>query len=72
VPPDEFVCPITMELMSDPVICVDGHCYERAAIASWLDVHDTSPKTNAVLESKMLIPNRALKAAIETFLGGSS
>ena len=34
--PDDFVCPITQELMVDPHVCADGHSYERDAIAAWL------------------------------------
>ena len=30
--PNEFKCPITCDIMSDPVIAWDGHSYERAAI----------------------------------------
>ena len=32
----ELVCPITRELMVDPVIAADEHTYERAAITTWL------------------------------------
>ncbi|CAN0353385.1 unnamed protein product, partial [Ectocarpus sp. 13 AM-2016] len=41
---DEFSCPITRELMRDPVIAADGHTYDREAIEMWLRNHDTSPK----------------------------
>ena len=34
--PDAFVCPISFELMRDPVMCADGHTYERDAIERWL------------------------------------
>ena len=30
------ICPITHEVMEDPVVCADGHSYERAAITQWL------------------------------------
>jgi hypothetical protein len=30
-----FYCPITNELMRDPVMCADGHSYERIAIEQW-------------------------------------
>jgi hypothetical protein len=30
--PPSFCCPVTDEVMIDPVICSDGHTYERAAI----------------------------------------
>lgn len=28
-------CPITHELMKDPVMATDGHTYEREAIMKW-------------------------------------
>ena len=42
---------------------MDGFTYERQAIERWLRTHDTSPKTNATLDSKLLMPNIALKQA---------
>ena len=51
--------------MRDPVFCGDGHTYERDAISVWLMTKDTSPKTGCVLESKALIPNFALRSAID-------
>ena len=61
----DFRCSITATLIADPVITADGHLYERAAIAEWLRTRDTSPKTGCVLESKALIPNFALRSAID-------
>ena len=34
--PNEFYCPITGELMKDPVTEPEGHTYEREAIMKWL------------------------------------
>jgi len=61
--PHGFQCPITMEVMRDPVQATDGHSYERAAIEEWLQVHlpPTSPVTNLPLESTRLVPNVALR-----------
>jgi len=33
--PPEFYCPITHEVMVDPVVAQDGHTYERQAIEEW-------------------------------------
>ena len=52
-----LVCPITNELMTDPVFTMDGQTYERAAIEAWLRNHDTSPATGKPLPSKKLVPN---------------
>jgi hypothetical protein len=30
-----YFCPISMEMMEDPVVAADGHSYERAEIEKW-------------------------------------
>lgn len=63
--PDEFLCPITRELMKDPVIAADGYSYERQSIESWIrGKNKTSPMTNLPLQTTLLTPNRSLKTAI--------
>ncbi|XP_040003793.1 WD repeat, SAM and U-box domain-containing protein 1-like [Xiphias gladius] len=63
--PDEFLCPITRELLKDPVIAADGYSYERESIESWIrSKKKTSPMTNLPLQTTLLTPNRALKMAI--------
>ena len=47
--PDDFYCPITGDLMSDPVSEPDGHTYERSAIIKWLSKNNTSPMTRSGL-----------------------
>jgi hypothetical protein len=63
--PPEFMCPITMDLMIDPVVAADGFTYERQAIEGWLQQHDTSPKTNEPLGNQQLTPNTTLKVLIQ-------
>ncbi|EOD17969.1 hypothetical protein EMIHUDRAFT_61507, partial [Emiliania huxleyi CCMP1516] len=63
-PPDDFICPITTEIMSDPVVAADGQSYERSAIERWLATKSTSPLTSAELESKGLFPNHSLRRMI--------
>jgi len=52
--------------MTDPVITTNGQTYERAYIQEWFRHHATDPLTNTVIR-RVLIPNRALKRAIESF-----
>ena len=66
--PNEFYCPITFGLMTDPVIAEDGHTYEREAIEQWFVNHSTSPKTNLPLVSTNLIANIALRNTIRDML----
>ena len=57
-PPDAYICPITSEMMSDPVSTSDGFTYEREAILEWLrSGNTTSPLSGAVLERNDLVPN---------------
>jgi len=67
VPPSEFVCPISHEIMLDPVITNDGKIYERKAIEKWLETHNTSPITNLVLQNKTLVAYPYVKSKIEDF-----
>jgi Mg-chelatase subunit ChlD len=61
---DGFYCPITGELMNDPVIDREGNSYERSAIEDWIRINQTSPITRNPLYHEHLAPNRALKDAI--------
>lgn len=63
-PPEIFVCPITQELMLDPVFALDGHTYERAAIEEWLARRLMSPKTGVALDNPTVIPNHAMRQQI--------
>ncbi|XP_041839495.1 WD repeat, SAM and U-box domain-containing protein 1 isoform X2 [Melanotaenia boesemani] len=63
--PDEFLCPITRELMREPVIAADGYSYEKEAIESWINTKNrSSPMTNLPLLTILLTPNHTLKMAI--------
>ncbi|KAK9829560.1 hypothetical protein WJX72_006490 [[Myrmecia] bisecta] len=64
---EEMECPITQVVMSDPVIAADGHTYERSAIEEWYSRHDTSPMTNDVVESKLLISNMLMRRLIASY-----
>jgi hypothetical protein len=64
-PPDEFRCPISLDLMSDPVIVASGHTYDRASITRWIDAgNQTCFKSGQKLSHLSLIPNYALRSLI--------
>jgi hypothetical protein len=64
--PDEFICPITLEKMEDPVTISDGHTYERYAIENWFERGNrTSPSTNVPLLDLTIRPNAYLKGKIQ-------
>ena len=63
-----LVCPLTLEVMQDPVIATDGFTYEREAIQSWLKRNMKSPMTNETMPSDTLIPNFAIKSQIAAYI----
>lgn len=63
--PADFRCPLSLELMSDPVIVASGQTYERGHIQQWLEQGMiTCPKTRQTLSHRNLIPNYTVKALI--------
>ncbi|KAH7574784.1 hypothetical protein JRO89_XS02G0003900 [Xanthoceras sorbifolium] len=63
--PHEFLCPISLEIMTDPVIVATGQTYERESIEKWLNSnHRTCPKTRQTLDHLSLAPNYALRNLI--------
>lgn len=67
-PPARFCCPITLELMKDPVMAKDGRTYERAAFKQWFDARRPvykSPMTNVRLSSSEVIDNNDLRSEIK-------
>ena len=65
VPPD-FYCPITGELMNEPVSDPEGHTYEKSQILTWLLTKETSPITRSPLNKEDLTDNIAMKRSIES------
>lgn len=64
--PSSFYCPVSMELMSDPVMVATGHTYDRVCIEKWLaQGNRTCPVTGMRLRHLELIPNYALRTAIQ-------
>ncbi|XP_051131307.1 U-box domain-containing protein 16 isoform X2 [Andrographis paniculata] len=63
--PSDFRCPISLDLMRDPVVVSTGQTYDRSSINLWIESgHATCPKTGQTLAHTQLIPNLALKNLI--------
>lgn len=63
--PKDFCCPISLDLMTDPVIIATGQTYDRGSISRWMDEgHCTCPKTGQMLSHTRLVPNRSLRNLI--------
>lgn len=67
-PPNEYLCGIQIDLMRDPVILASGQTFERKAIATWLETHETCPLTGEVLAHKHLTPNVSLRKLIDGYV----
>ena len=64
--PKAHYCPISHEIMRDPVVCPDGHSYEKEQLETWLRVKRTSPLTQQPIPDEAEFPrNHALRDAIE-------
>lgn len=65
---DKHRCPITHEIMSDPVLAPDTHNYEREAITRALRANPVSPMTRQPIRVEQLIENRELRHEIESMI----
>ena len=65
--PEDLLCPISHELMVDPVLAADGHAYERAHIDEWLTRSHTSPLTGEPLANAHLLPCHAIRKMAEAW-----
>jgi U-box domain len=61
-PPAEFICPLTKEVMHDPVMSRYGDSFERNAILAWLDEgNHFCPVTGKPLRPSCLVSNKNLE-----------
>ena len=61
-----FQCPISKNIMIDPVSTENGHTYEKFSIETWLKKKNTDPISGQTLNSKKLVPNLALFSIISS------
>ena len=65
--PEEFLCPLTGEVMTNPVMCRSGESFESKAILQWVETNGTNPITGEPLRVSGLVRNTALQGKIEAF-----
>ncbi|KAL5760822.1 hypothetical protein ACOSP7_019309 [Xanthoceras sorbifolium] len=64
--PNHFRCPISLDLMKDPVTLSTGITYDRESIERWIETgNSTCPITNQVLRSLEPIPNHTIRKMIQ-------
>ncbi|KAH7663575.1 Zinc finger RING/FYVE/PHD-type protein [Dioscorea alata] len=67
--PPYFLCPISLEIMSDPVTLSTGITYERKTIEKWMftDKHNTCPVTKQPVFDYDFTPNHNLRRLIQAW-----
>lgn len=65
---DHLLCPISQELMTDPVTTPYGHCFQKKSIEKWLESHEICPMTNKPLKKSDLIPAYTIKAIVQDYI----
>ncbi|PRQ41006.1 putative aminoacyltransferase, E1 ubiquitin-activating enzyme [Rosa chinensis] len=64
--PSHFRCPISLDLMKDPVTLSTGITYDRQSIEKWIEAGNvTCPTTNQVLTTLEPIPNHTMRKMIQ-------
>ncbi|KAJ6821324.1 U-box domain-containing protein 9-like [Iris pallida] len=68
--PEHFLCPISSQIMKDPVVLSSGQTYDRPYIEQWLNSGNrTCPKTQQVLANLTVTPNRLVCSMISRWCG---
>jgi hypothetical protein len=62
--PSNYICPLTLHVMQEPVNDGCGHCFERHAIVEWLADHEMCPISRKPLKRSHLYPADALQSRI--------
>ncbi|KAK1389718.1 RING-type E3 ubiquitin transferase [Heracleum sosnowskyi] len=67
--PSFFVCPISLEIMKDPVVLSTGITYDRVSIEKWIfsRKNNTCPVTKQLLTDAELTPNHTLRRLIQAW-----
>ncbi|KAG7943980.1 hypothetical protein I3843_15G073800 [Carya illinoinensis] len=67
-PPKEFKCPISMQVMHDPMIIASGMTFERFWMEQWFNEgNQTCPITHMKLDNLFMAPNSILKELIDAW-----
>tara|TARA_Y100000591_G_scaffold189799_1_gene164139 strand:- start:11981 stop:14332 length:2352 start_codon:yes stop_codon:yes gene_type:complete len=67
---DSITCPITGDIMTDPVQGNDGHTYERTAILEWLGRNPISPQTRQAMSANDLKVNASIRFLCDKYHQG--
>jgi len=67
--PENFICPISFDLMTNPLVSIYGHHYQKEAILGWLcEGNCTCPLTRKPLTLGMLVSDSRLQSNIKGWM----
>lgn len=69
--PEEFLCPISGNLMRNPVTLKCGHTFDKSSIEEWKQRSDTCPNCRELITDSFTV-NYTLKSLIDKSSGGHS
>eukprot|EP00343_Euplotes_focardii_P009278 CAMPEP_0205824118 /NCGR_PEP_ID=MMETSP0206-20130828/19528_1 /ASSEMBLY_ACC=CAM_ASM_000279 /TAXON_ID=36767 /ORGANISM="Euplotes focardii, Strain TN1" /LENGTH=127 /DNA_ID=CAMNT_0053121933 /DNA_START=1 /DNA_END=384 /DNA_ORIENTATION=+ len=61
-------CPMSLQIMTDPVLTSSGHTYERKNIEEYIDEYGIDPMTRKELSKDSLIPNHIIRDLISNYI----
>ncbi|KAK8209080.1 hypothetical protein M8818_003775 [Zalaria obscura] len=70
LPSTDYRCPISYDLLTDPVTAADGHTYSRQAISQWFQIRQSSPLTGLPLETTDVTSNPERAEEVDRWIGG--
>jgi WD40 repeat protein len=66
--PEDYLCPITNEVMTNPVVAADGNTYQKGNIAEWvMRGKRNSPLTGELLSDTKFYDNLLVKKMVRKF-----
>ena len=60
-------CPLTMDVVREPLMGTDKTCYEKEAVRRWLQEKAESPTTRVPMEMHCLTPDYTMSRIVEAF-----
>ncbi len=64
----EFICPIGLSIMENPVLATCGHSYDKQNIENWLRTSEICPECRTKINAEHLIPNYSLRSVIQKYV----
>lgn len=68
--PHDFRCPVSYEILQDPVIAADGQTYSQKTMIHWFRIAKSSPSTGRALSNTELQPDHGLADRVNGWVKG--